>query len=192
MARKTMNARSKWKKGLFERLNGLTSCRFFHEWNEWKNLQRVRPFGLEKRPFFHEDLAFIVLSANSIMTISNNVEHECLRFSLRIRVYYDLKGFFKLAFKASKRITSCSHFVFKFAAFLLACCVDQSELSTQNFGREALSPHVKPALRCWSITDTKARSVSQRLNKILLSLASCRISRMPYAAGEGWFYICYN
>ena len=23
--------------------NGLTSCTFFHEWNEWKNVQRVRP-----------------------------------------------------------------------------------------------------------------------------------------------------
>ena len=97
MARKTMNARSKWKNGLFSRSNGLTSCRFFHEWNEWKNLQRVRPFGLEKRPFFHEDMAFIVLSANSITSISNNVEHECLRFSLRIRVYCDFKRlFFKI------------------------------------------------------------------------------------------------
>ena len=99
MARKTMNARSKWKNGLFERPNGLTSCRFFHEWNEWKNLQRVRPFGLEKRPFFHEDLAFIVLSANSITSISNNVEHECLRFSLEYESIATLKGFFTLAFK---------------------------------------------------------------------------------------------
>ena len=28
----------------------------------------------------------------SLMNISNNVEHECLRFSLRIRVFCDLKG----------------------------------------------------------------------------------------------------
>ena len=56
------------------------------------SLQLVRPFGLSKRPFFHEDLAFIVLSANSITSISNNVEHECLRFSHRIRVLGDLKG----------------------------------------------------------------------------------------------------
>ena len=78
MAQKTMNIRSEWNNGLFERSNGLTSCIFFSRVKRVKKMQRVRPFGLEKRPFFHEDLAFIVLSANSIMSISNNVEHECL------------------------------------------------------------------------------------------------------------------
>ena len=36
--KKTMNGWSVWINGLFERPNGLTSCIFFHEWNEWKNM----------------------------------------------------------------------------------------------------------------------------------------------------------
>ena len=48
--------------------NGLTSCIFFHEWNEWKIMQRVRPFGLEKR----SDLTFIGFEClKSFTSISN-------------------------------------------------------------------------------------------------------------------------
>ena len=62
---------SEWKKktmksdpseiyGVFERLNGLSSCIFFHEWNEWKKIQRERPFSLEKRPYISRGSDFIV------------------------------------------------------------------------------------------------------------------------------------
>ena len=82
--KKTMNGWSVWINGLFERPNGLTSCIFFHEWNEWKNMQRVRPFGLEKRPFIHKDLPFIVLSVQNHSWI--------LKWMWNMNVFY-LPGF---------------------------------------------------------------------------------------------------
>ena len=53
--------------------NGLTSCTFFHEWNEWKNVQRVRPLWPWKRPHsqgfnFHRLFLF-----HSVTNISINV-----------------------------------------------------------------------------------------------------------------------
>ena len=81
------------KNSLFERPDGLTSCIFFHEWNEWKNMQRVRPSGLEKRLFFSQGSATHSFERQkSFMNFKINVEHECLWFA---RVLWNQIGLLK-------------------------------------------------------------------------------------------------
>ena len=53
--------------------NGLTSCTFFHEWNEWKNVQRVRPLWPWKKATFTRIQLSQVFLFHSVTNISINV-----------------------------------------------------------------------------------------------------------------------
>ena len=50
--RKTMKVCFPVNKGFLKGHFGLTSCILFHEWNEWKSMQRVRPKWPWKKPLF--------------------------------------------------------------------------------------------------------------------------------------------